>query len=700
MAGEWRELAQQKVNQKEGISPPSVDQPSVSTGASWRDVAAQRQAEKEQPAPTEEKEMGIADIFTGAERIAETPELGTAPEFAQTEEYLNNTALQLGMLSTFDEQAQKEMIQEAIPEAEFVRTGDGSTFIDIPDESGKKVRSVLNRPGFSEQDFLTAGAQLMAFIPSARLANLGSTLARKVGLGALGGAATEQALQETGMSLGREERDPAATALAGVTGGAAEAIVPAVQGTRAWLRARRAGVERSALGQIEEPVRQAREAAGGLEAVTGQRVGLFQGQQTLTPSDLIRQRILPQLQASSRHAADMLENQNREVFEATNRLIQTIAPDQVVETGAHRFRDAAQRARDVRVVARSEASSPIYKQAFRRQRQGHTPLLDTEVLQNKINGIIRGNSAGGQVANSLETVGRRIDDAAGDLQRLQSAKLEIDNMIEGRGDNALGRTTRRALTDIKNDLVDLMVDQSPSYRAARDEFIRLTPAVEALDNSLVGRIANIPDDQLKNVASKIFDPKEINPTVLRNAQQVISDVDPGAWDDIVRVELERRMGGLRNFLTESGDEVAANIPGQINRALFGNAKNRQVFMSALNPEQRQNFRYLETVIRRSMRGRAAGSPTTPFKEALDKMRGVAGVLRDTIFRPVSTLQDIGEQTLFDSRVSSLSRLVFDPQWRPQMNQLRALNPNSPASARAMMQNLRMIGEDSEGETEK
>jgi len=646
-------------------------------------------------------ETGFADIFTGSERIKATPELGTLPEFGVTKESTRNVNLKaaFGMLTTLNPKARLDIIKESLPDAKFETTPDGSTIIEVPTEDGGTKRSVLNRPGLSGQDFADALFQVVTFFPAAKAATFGRTLLQKFGIGAAGAGATEQALQETGVEFfGRQERDPGETATAAVLGGAAELVKPAIQGTREFFRARKAGVERAALGDVAAPVAAAREATEGLEQATGTNVELFQAQQTQTPSDLIKQRILPQLEASSQRASAALERQNVQAFNATNELIRTIAPDQVVETGAARFRDAATRAREVARIARSEAASPIYKQAFRRQRQGRTPPLDMTALQAKIAGIIRGSDASGQVANNLGTVSEKLTGAGGNLQQLHSVKLEIDNLIEGRGDNSLGRTTMRALVDIKNDLVDSMIEQSPSYRAAREEFIRLTPAIEELDNSLVGRISDIPDDQLKNVASKLFDPREINPTVLRNARQVIEDVDPGAWNDIVRVESERRFGALSNFLEEHGTENVSNIPGQIARSLFGNPKNRQVFFSALNREQAQNFRYLETTLNRAMRGRAAGSPTTPFKEALDKMRGVAGVLRDTIFRPVSTIQGVGEQSFFDSRASALAEVMFNPQWRPQMRELRRLDPNSPAAARALTQLFKSV--DSEKEEEQ
>lgn len=641
-----------------------------------------------------EQATGIADIFTGSERIAATPELGEVSEFAFTPESLENTALQLGMLSTFNEKAQLDIIKEAIPEAKFDKTPDGSTFIEVPDGKGGTTRSVLNRPGFSPQDLITANAQILAFIKPSKLASFGKSLAKKAGISFGANVATEQALQEFGVEMGRTERDPVGTLIAGGAGVASEVIKPVFQGARAILRARKAGVEKEALGAVAGTVATAEEAIKGLaEATGGKTAGLFPAQKTLTPVELLKQRLLPQLSASTRIATQALEDQNRQVFNATTELIATIAPDQAVATGAGRFRDAAARAIEVRKLARTEAASPIYKQAFRRQRQGKTPLIDTDSIIKKITGITKGSDASGQIAGNMNTIKSKIQGAGGDLQKLQSVKIEIDNLIEGQGSKTLGRATKRALVNVQTDLVDAMIAQSPSYKAARLEFIRLTPAVEELDKSLIGKIVKIPDDQLKNIAGRIFDPRETNPLVLRNAKKVIDDVDPGAWDEILRVELERRMGGLSSFVADNVDDVASNIPGKINTALFGNPKNRDVFLSALSNDQRKNFGYLETVIRRAMRGRAAGSPTTPFKEALDKMRGVGGIIRDTIFRPVSTLQDVGAQSLFDRRVAKLADAMFNPQWKPQMKKLRALNPNSPAAARAMTQLLDDIGQE-------
>ena len=119
--------------------------------------------------------------------------------------------------------------------------------------------------------------------------------------------------------------------------------------------------------------------------------------------------------------------------------------------------------------------------------------------------------------------------------------------------------------------------------------------------------------------------------------------------------------------------------------MFGGIKNRKVFLSAMNAEQRQNFKWFETVLSRAASGRAAGSPTAPFQEVLKQLRGVPGAIRDLIFDVKGTLKGAGEASLFDRRIASLSKIMFDPQWRPQIAALLELDSSTPAAARAFTQ---------------
>ena len=639
-------------------------------------VSIAPQADKS-PQNTQAPKTGVADIFTGSERISATPELGELPEFGTTQEG-DTFKMALGLLSTFDPQAQKDIIQEQIPGVVFETTPDGSTIIEVPTEAGGTRRSVLNRPGFSPQDLTTATAQVLSFVPAGRIANLGKTLAQKVGIGAAAAGATEQALQEGGIALGREERDPVSTAIAAGTGGLAEAVVPAIQSFRAGRQASKVGAAADEIEQVAESINVAQEAT----SQTG--VPLFQAQQTVIPAQLEKQAFVAQLPAGTRAAVSGLKTQNKAAGDAVEEFLGQIAPDSAVVTGAEQLRTASNTAVAATKRARSEAASPIYKQAFRRQRKGQLDDIDTSGLETKVTQMARQFDPNGQIAKNLTVAANKIRSADGNLQKLHLAKTELDQTINSFGADAVGSTTKRFLTDVVGDLTDNLVSQSPSYRAARDEFIRLSPDVTKIQESIVGKIAALDDTQLKQATAKIFDPANTSKNVA-DAKKAITDVDPGAWDAIVRTELETRLGSIKPEV-EGG--TIENIPGQLFRAMFPNEKKTKVLFSALDDSAKKNMKYLQTSLKRASLGRPGGSQTAAREEIKRELRGgIFQSLRSFFKAPVSTLASTGEDAAFNRSVSSLSKAMFDPTWRAEMKNIRKFSPKSSESGRALTQLL-------------
>lgn len=658
-------------------------------------------------------ETGIGDFFTGSERIKATPELGTAPEFALTPEADSLTAaleggdtetankISLGLISTFDPKAQIEMIQSAIPEATFETTPDGSTFIEVPTADGGIRRSVLNRPGLSAQDIRGGLAQVLAFIPAGKMAALGKTILTKMGISFAAGGATEQALQEGGIEfLGRESRDPVATLTAGVGGVAGEAIPAAVQGVRQGRQAAKLGVEKAEIEAAKKSVEPAQKAIKHIEEITGVKVGLFPAQQTLTPSELLKQRILPQLDAGARKAAAALKGQNKQVSDAVDSVINLVAPEKNIVGGSKRFKEAAETAMQTAKDARSNAVRPLYKRAFETAKGKQVDLEPvSEFVKNELENLVSDDPA----ATALKAFVERITPAKGakplSLEQLQSAKRTTDAIIDKDGGlvpNAAQKNAKRLLAQAEKLYVDQLGKLSPEFAAANKEFSRLSKPVNELSDSLIGEVIKISDDKLRNVSTTIFNPKEAttSPVSIAQAREVISKTSPDSWNDILRVELERRVGGAGQ-LAEDFPELADNGPGLLKRALFGNPKQRKALYAGLNKEQKKNFTYLEELLKRSDAGRAAGSPTAGFAMALKKLEGTAVVLRDMVFKPLESLQKTGEAAIFDRNVAALTEAMFNPKFAPKLTELRKLSPNSPAAARALTQLIKAKKEESE-----
>ena len=554
----------------------------------------------------------------------------------------------------------------------------GGNLLAANNKTGSQV--IINRPGLSKQDLMQFLGIASAFTPAGRVAAGAGGLAAKVGLGALTGGATQTGIEVAQQAAGGQV-DAGEIGLATATGGASEAVLPAA---KALLRGRSKGLQNVGADVLEETidrVKPAMDAQSGVKGVTGIDVPLFQAQQTLNPTALIKQRLIPQLDAGAVKATKALEQQNKQSFDAVMSMIDTIAPSSSVSTGAKRLRTAATMAVDAGKERRAAATRGLYDEAMSAGAD-----VNLSPVRSVINKALQDAPEGGKFARDINKVSQLIEKSDGStasLRQLQKAKFEIDEMIEGSMESSLGRTTKRDVVEIKKALVDQMEIASPLYKDANEEFARLSPAVKDLEDSIIGTVSKSKDVALKNVSKRLFDATESNPEVIKDARKVIEAVDPGAWDDIMRVEFQRRVGGLTTLAEDMPGEMAGNLPGQLRRALFGNPAQRSTLLAGMTKEQRKNFVYLDEVLRRASAGRAAGSPTVPFAEVVKELRGTAGVIRDAIFRPLAATKELGEDALLNKNISKLADVMFNPKWQPTMRQLRSVNPQSKKAADIM-----------------
>lgn len=668
------------------------------------------------------------DLFTGESR--QTEAIKDLPEVISLDlgNTLDNLKLRSSLAITPNPEEKIALIKNNFPDAIFTTDEKGNVVADF----GEGRKGVIDAPGLTLAGFGETLLEIGAFIPAAlgvgkltksRAAKgLETTTKQKAAAGAVGAGLTQASLESLQSAVGGTfDKDEIAIATA--LGGVAETALPAIQSFRQSRRAKAIGAETKEVEKAIESIKPTTQAVEGLERATGEKVGLFQAQQTQIPSELLKQRILPQLDAGARTAAQALENQNKEVFDATTELINTIAPEGTVVGASKKFRDAASNALLKAVDFRSESVAPLYQEAFRTAKQsGQDVDLKpvTDFVQAQLKNLVDDDPA----AIALKSFNKRLKGkekvittrgALGSdgifkpatrktvsepltLQQLQSAKRTVDAKIDSMGSgiklNSAQKNAKRLLVQAEKMYLDQIGRVNPQFAAANKEFARLSGPVSELQDSIIGQVAKLDDTQLKGIAQKIFDPKAglTDPRSIANAKRVIDGVDPEAWDQLLRVEMNRRIGGLEQLIEEIPGDFVGNIPGQLRRTLFGNPSQRKALLSGMNEEQKQNFKYLETVLKRASSGRAAGSPTAAFGQAIEKLKGVSTVIRDLIFRPLSTLQQTGERGLFDRNVANLATVMFDPKFAPQLKKLRKLNNNSPAAARALTQLLNTADE--------
>lgn len=624
------------------------------------------------------------------------PELGTAGLLGG-EDAAKTAAVAATILVTPNEQEVADILTTNFPNV-GVTQDPGGNLLATNNRTGVQV--ILNKPGVSRIDLLRTLGIVAAFTPAAgAAAALTGTAAR------IGGGAALAGLTQTGIEVIQEqlggELNQEEVAFAAALGGAAEAVVPAIQALRASRQARALEVSRGEVQETLARVAPARGAQAGVEAATGIRVPIFPGQLTQVPVTLLKQRLVAQLDAGAKRAIAALEDQNQAAFAASLELINSIAPARVAATGAIRFREASKIALDAKKQSRAQAVRPLFKEALEVGASVDLKPVDdliAGILQDapeggklvgamaKIQNLIRPGEKGREVLQETALV-RAAKPVSPSLKRLQKAKFELDNMLENFGENALGTTTKREVVGVKKALVQQMEQASPLYAEANRKFAELSPAVTDLENSILGVVSKISDVNLKSISKRIFDASESNPNVIRLAKNTIDEVDPGAFDDLLRVEFQRRIGGITTLAEDLPGELVANAPGQLRRAIFGNPIQRQTLLSGMTTEQRKNFVYLDEVLRRASTGRAAGSPTIPFKEALEKLRGVGFVLADgltsVVRDPAGLAKGIGRVVArfggsksFDDNVAKLTDVLFNPKWEPKLKELRKLDPTS------------------------
>ncbi len=643
----------------------------------------------------------VGDVFTGSRR--ETPETQQLPELAQpftgiqSPDFMGNLKTAAGLMFASSDEAKKDIIAENFPGVKFKQDNAGNEIITFPD--GKQA--VLNKPGMSFQDVVGFLGDIAAFYGPSKLVGLGKGLASRIGIGIAAEAGTEAALQKGVQALGSEQAvNPADVALAGAFAGGGELIGAGAQALARGKAQKTLAADIPAGGGGALPPAGTPPAAGaaepekrfvselladvkkGEEVAEKTGIPLFRAQKTMDPTDLDRQSYVSLLSGGSRVAASQLKKQNQKSYAAVVDFLATVAPEQQVAGAATRARSAAEMVIEAQKDLRKEAASPFYKESFknktRYQPKQTKELIDKKIKLSGINSPLEKSL--NRIKGFMGTRGKK-PTVSKDLtiRQLHESKRSIDDMIGAavrKGENALAKD----LIEVKQSLIGEMGEFSPNYDTARKRFAAQSPAVEALENSLIGRVSKLKDTQLKNVTSTIFDPTDVGTSVpnVRAAKKAIESVDPGAWGDVVRLELEKRLGSARSSLEQVG-ETTQNAPGIMKRSLFGPKKKRDILYAALDTEQKKNLRYLEEGLDRASKGRPGGSPTATRQRFAKEISGTAGNLAH-LFRPLKGASEAAQEFNFNKNAFALSRIMFDPKWKPDMRKLRKFKPDSPESA--------------------
>ncbi len=647
--------------------------------------------------PVEPQERQRVNLLAELQQRQQVTPVGELPEVQAIESELGvfspeNIRLQTGLLFSADPEAQKDIIKKALPEANISQR-DGADIIEF---QGKEF--VLNAPGLSAQDVQTGIAQFLSFIPSARLAGLGKNLLQKIGIGAAGAGATEAGLEAAAGALGSEQGiSGEQVGLAAGLGAAGEVLLPAAQAVKGAFTKARPGEEfveaATAAGEAIPGAQQQLARAQAAEQVIGKE--LLPAQRTAGVAELEIQSFLGQLPKTARTAEKELRRLNKEAAEGVDEFLSRIAPAEAVETAGKAAVKAANTAIEIRRAARSEAASPLFDAAFEA-----TPTVTLTKTKDLIKELKGGFIPSSQSYKALTQFEKNINQAGGNLKKIQSAKEVIDTRFAGLAKN-FGKTSdinkaTRVIAQAKNSLLEEISEQNPLYKEALDEFSKLSPTVNELTEGLIGRVSKMDEEGVSAITSKIFSP-EVNKSVINNAKKVITEADPLAWNQIVRAEAEKRLGASRALIDDFAQGKVENVPNQLKRALFGNSKQRENLLTSLDGGMKRNALALEDWLTRASLGRPGGSQTAVRGEIKEKLsRGVFKTIGE-MFTLRSTLSKAGAERVFDTNAKALSEVFFNPKFTPELSKIVRKSPTSQAAGKALLQLFRDAGASEEAQ---
>jgi hypothetical protein len=552
------------------------------------------------------------------EEAAELPEMGYLENKLMLSGELGKSfKLALGNLASSTPAQQIEVIQNVLPDAKVNTFESGETVVNYNGE-----RFILNRPGVSATDVTRFAGQFLSFLPVGKASQIGkegvkragamqllrplATSASKQRLGQVAAAASASAGISAGLDvaasgLAGEESTQGVSkeraALSAIFGGGGELLGPAFRGIMSKFRGTPDDLKYINLDEVAL-LKEAEKRTG---------INLFEPQATQARADSVYMRILQELPETQQQMAVKLSRQNEEAAAAVTNYLAKIGDVNAAVNAPSQVKQVALNAVDAMKEARSNLVKQGYQEAFAAGTQVPvmTPLSAIDDLLSKTS-----SSASNPVRKTLLQAKEMLEadavDGVVDLQKLHSVKMIMDDTINDFGLTGPSGQSRAALTEIKNSMVGEMDRASPLYDQVKTIYKEASSPINKVENSLIGKIGNIKDDNLKRVLPTIFDASESNPAVMKQAKSIIESQNPEAWQQLTRAYLHSQLGKLSTRAIEG----VPNSPAMYVGALFGkNEIQRSMIMSALNAEQRGNAKWLEMALKAAARGRKQGSDT-------------------------------------------------------------------------------------------
>lgn len=508
-------------------------------------------------------------------------------------------------------------------------------------------------------------------------------MAASIGIAA-GSEAAGQAARE-GIANLVTEQEPSAgrVAMAGAQGGLGQGIGA---GMTAWAQRHLAG-DIARLGA--QPTQQ---QIADLKAKAAQ-IGV-----PLTPAEITglsslraQQKWVGNYPSSQDLMGDFYERRTGNVVDAIQGFLNKISKQDSAEVAGQQGAAAAQKAVADVIKQRAAQASPKYQEAFAMQPLPWSDELETLMKRPSMKKAWN-NAQSLAAEREIDLPKVFVTDKDGNLtldtkvvpdwQTLHYLKLGLDDLLDSAAsrDSGMGRTLKGAITNTKDELLSYMDSRNDAYKEARKIYRDASPAINDMQNGLIGIIAETERTGYGKVVQKLFGAGS-GPQAIIEAKDALKKADPAAWQDLKRAWMQDAFEkSAKEFASNYGN--APNIAGKFSSAVRGDVPQFRKLRAALEPDEFQAFLDLTDVLKAANRVKPIGSDTEFNRLISEMMKDQAKPMFAKIvgnLNPAELLRNSSDwltNRSMQANAAKLAEAITDPDAMTKIKELKRLQPGS------------------------
>lgn len=249
-------------------------------------------------------------------------------------------------------------------------------------------------------------------------------------------------------------------------------------------------------------------------------------------------------------------------------------------------------------------------------RNAENPVtVDTSAIIKDIDDKLANPELGNDMREALEAMKDQFFDANGDqisnLMALHERRAgEIENLIKAN----MGTSQGKELIKYKDGMTDLFEAHpvfGETYRLAKRVYDPTKPQLELIENSAIGRLANVmTDKQSARAVTELFNP-DVSVQSMRNAKRILQAVDPDAMQDVKKMFIKMKLDDFTKQSLEGGMPQFQQY--------FARPKTRKVMEEFLTPDEFQKFDRMIEIMGKAYNTVPRGGSQTQPNLVMEKM---------------------------------------------------------------------------------